>query len=350
MRFHMKRFLFCILLFSGVLDFYGQDGYFSQYYAAPVYNNPANTGYFKGLKVRTQYHDQWRQINSHTKNINLSLDFSGRELPGGGGVGLIISSQPEFYGIIKNSIGISAASRVQLSEGWIAQFGFSGFFVQQSTDLDADNYIWSKQLDNRHGLLYPSFPVSHNTRIYYRNYFDLNIGGVLGYESEFRAARIGLAIHHATHPNVAFFKGDDIRLPLRYTLNGDFAFISPRNIYGFSYHPSFMLELQGNIPSINFGINISKSIFYAGIFYHQASFEYSFKTIVPDMGVVIPLNDETQRLKIGYSYEIPLQVAGAIGGVHEISLRFEYDAFQLRKSWKFYPIGNPDLKKLRRFL
>jgi type IX secretion system PorP/SprF family membrane protein len=314
-----------------------------------MYNNPANAGYYKGLKARTHYHDQWRGVSNRIKTANISVEFSGRELPGGGGIGLIINSFPEFDGIMKSSVGIVASSRIRLSETWIAQFGVSGFFIQNNMDIDRDKFIWSKQLDNRHGLLYPDITVM-DVKNYTHRYFDLNVGGLLGYESEFRAARIGFSVHHVTHPNVAFLDDNTVRLPLRYSLEGDFAFLSAKNIYGVVYHPSFLFEIQGNIPSYNIGINFAKSIFYAGVFYHQSSMASSFKTITPDMGVVIPLNDKTQRLKIGYSYEIPLQVAGDIGGVHEITLRYEYDALQLIRSWKLFPIGNPDLKKRLRFL
>ena len=346
----MKRYLLSTIIIIFTLLGKGQDVYYSQFSTAPMYNNPANAGYYQGMKIRTQYHDQWRNVSSHLKNINVSLEFSARELPGSGGIGLIINSEPELYGIIKNSVGLVGATRIRLNRQWVAQFGFSGFFVQKSTDFDTDNYVGSKNIDPRHGLLYRNLPIG-SSRIYYANYVDLNVGGIIGYESEYTAARFGISVHHVTHPNVTMIKGgDDIRLPLRFSTQGDFSFLSRRNIYGFTYHPSYLIEMQGKIINYNFGMNVSRSIFYIGLFFHQATFEQSFSTIIPNMGIFIPLNDKDRRLKIGYSYEIPLQVVGDIGGIHEITLRFEFDTFQLRKSWKYYPMGNPDLKRRRKFI
>ena len=144
--------LICLSLFT--LDGFSQEAYYSQFFNSPTYYNPATVGLHSGLKVRLNYRDQWPQYNDDLKSYNFSMDLAERFMPGSGGLGLIFSTNKEGSGFIKrNMVGVLGSVRIRLNRFWVSQVGFSGTWVQKQ--IDSKDLIWSDQLDDRHGLLYP---------------------------------------------------------------------------------------------------------------------------------------------------------------------------------------------------
>lgn len=71
----MKRILFFIsLFFSGLCA--AQDPEFSQYYAAPLYLNPAFTGTTNDHRFISNYRDQWPAVAQGYRTYALSYDYN----------------------------------------------------------------------------------------------------------------------------------------------------------------------------------------------------------------------------------------------------------------------------------
>lgn len=332
----MKRFLSSIILAScfyllmpGTLQ--SQEAYYSQWYNAPTYYNPAMTGLNRGLNVRIDYRDQWPQYSDDLKTYNLSMDIAERFMPGAGGLGIIFNTNKEGKGFIaRTMIGALGSARVKINRYWVSQVGFMAAYVQKK--IDDTDFIWSDQLDDKHGLLYPqsSFSGFPENSI---SYPDLSLGGVLNYEKRYIIANFGLAMHHVTRPNESF-SDLEIRLDRKYVFHSDFVIQQISNPKkGFKFNPGLMYENMSGFHTFTLGSNISKSVLYTGIWYRNKQSQiYNYQALILLAGVNIQMVNQYSRMKLMYSYDVSLTQMKGTGGAHEITLRFEFDQIHLFKS------------------
>ncbi len=94
----MKKMYFIASLFISlsVMKISAQDIHFSQFYAAPIYLNPAKTGFYDGnYRLTAIYRNQWKSVTVPFQTVSGSLDFS---IPSGPdrnnmlGVGMMVFS------------------------------------------------------------------------------------------------------------------------------------------------------------------------------------------------------------------------------------------------------------------
>ena len=64
----MKRYILTLAGILGLMQSYAQDLHFSQFYAAPLYLNPAFAGTAGGPRFILNYRNQWPGINNAFKN------------------------------------------------------------------------------------------------------------------------------------------------------------------------------------------------------------------------------------------------------------------------------------------
>jgi type IX secretion system PorP/SprF family membrane protein len=308
-----------------------QEAYYSQYFNAPTYYNPAMAGLNQGLNIRIDYRDQWPQYSDDLKTYNFSMDLAERFMPGAGGLGIIFNTNKEGKGFIRrNMIGAMASARIKISRYWVSQVGFMAAYVQKQ--IDDNDFIWSDQLDDKHGLLYPqsSFSGFPENNI---SYPDLSLGGVLNYEKHYLVANIGFAIHHVTRPNESF-SNLDIRLDRKYVVTTDFVISQVSNPKkGFKFNPGILYEYMSGFHTFTLGSNLAKSVLYAGVWYRNKQSQiYNYQSLILLTGLNIPMVNRYSRMKIMYSYDISLTQMQGTGGAHEITLRFEFDQIHLFKS------------------
>lgn len=349
------KFIFLFLLFSVLsVSVRSQDFYFSQFYNTPTYYNPAYAGFDNGLKARVHFRDHWPIYDKDLKIYNLELDCAEREVPGFGGWGLIVNTSPEGDGVVsKTSIGGMLSSRIRINRYVVTQVGFSGVYVQKSTNFD-NNYIFSGQLDNKHGFIYPNLNIPGASGIQDIAYPDFNLGALIAYERKNILARAGVAVHHLLKPNEAFFTTEQT-LPRRYVAHGDLVitpFRNPRG--GWTFNPGALYEFHSYIHTIQVGLNVKRSVLYAGAWYRNRqsfdeTFPFKIQSIIGLVGIEIPLEDMYSRVKLHYSYDVGLGYMQGTGGSHEISLRFEFDRVRLIKRWSNYSHEVPLIHRPIRF-
>jgi len=322
-----------LVFLSFALYFTGrtQDPYYSQYYNTPTLYNPAMVGLIDGMKLRLMYRNQWPQYSDDLKSYNFSMDVAERYMPGAGGLGLIFNTNKEGDGFIqKNTVGALGSVRVRMARNMISQFGFMAAYVQKQ--ISSDDFIWSDQLDNRHGLLYPhsSFPGFSNQSIYYP---DASLGGIVNYENQFRSLTMGFAVHHIFKPNESFYNMDT-RVPRTYVVHADMVIFQQSNaLKGYKFNPGIIIENQAGFNTFTLGANVAKSVLYGGMWYRNKQSEiYDYQSVTLVAGINIPMVNEYSRMKLMYSYDIGLSQMKGTGGSHEITLRFEFDQIHFVKS------------------
>lgn len=308
-----------------------QEPDYTQYYNVPLYYNPALTGIDKGLKIRLDYRDQWPQYTDDLKSYYFSMDLAERFMPGAGGLGLIFNTNKEGNGFIKrNQIGGSLSARIRMGNYWVSQFGLMVSYIQKQ--IDNDDFIWSDQLDNLHGLLYPnsSFKGFPNQNI---SYVDLNLGYAIKYEKHYVSATFGIAVQHVTKPNESF-SGLEQKLGRKYVFNSDFVILQRSNPkQGFKFNPGLLYEYYAGYHTFMLGGNVAKSVMYGGLWYRSKQSQiYNYQAVAVLVGLNIPMVNKYSRVKFMYSYDISVNNMKGNGGAHEITLRFEFDQIHLFKS------------------
>jgi hypothetical protein len=99
----MKKIYGLVLGFTCMLSAYAQDPEFTQFYAAPVYTNPAMAGTaFCGRqsagRMSINYRNQWPSLPGTFRSFNASYDQHYDKI--GGGVGLMATYDRAGAGLL----------------------------------------------------------------------------------------------------------------------------------------------------------------------------------------------------------------------------------------------------------
>ncbi|MBK6345602.1 MAG: PorP/SprF family type IX secretion system membrane protein [Bacteroidales bacterium] len=322
-----------------------QDPLFSQFYNNPVYYNPGAVGLTPGLRARFTVRDQWPQLPADLRNYTFSMDIAERNIPGSGGLGLMVMSDNAGSGYMKTStVGISTAVRVPLQDNMVTQVGIMTSFVQKR--INWDNLVFTDQLNPVYGNIYEtSFQEPGSGNIFYP---DFSVGGVFRFTESsnmFSAIQgtFGLAVHHLFRPNESFI-GLTSPLPRKLAITGDLVFEmngdndklyfqrqdkgAARNT--FKFNPGFIYESQADFKTYAVGVNILKSSIYSGVWFRNRTSELAKSNdLIFMLGINAPFTSLT-RMKINYTYDFVLtEIRTATGCSHEISITIELDDFNM---------------------
>ncbi len=334
-----KVLLYPLSLILGILLFLpasGQDINYSQYFSTPLYYNPAFTGLNTGLRGRFTFRDQWPTLPVDIKSYYFSADIGDRNLPGAGGIGLMIQSDNPGYGLINNlQAALTIGVRIPMTSFMIAQVGVKAAVVQRLVNWD--ELVFSDQLDPKYGNIYQTgfIPPDADKRVFP----DFAAGGILQFLSPAGNinGNIGFACDHIFRPDQAFLSNASAPLPRKWVAHGDLVIssgYSSSSFYRSSDEPlklniGFLYQNQAKFNSLEVGLNMLKFNIYLGGWYKStltgntgtsivllAGYRYVF---APDMSI-----------KFIYSYDLQVSksLAGT-GGAHEISLVLEFDQLSL---------------------
>lgn len=339
----MKKVLrYLVLLIPGILlllpSVSAQDINYSQYFSTPLYYNPAFTGLNTGLRARFSFRDQWPKLPQDFKAYYFSADLGDRNLPGSGGIGLIMQSDNEGIGFIHNlSIGLTIGVRIPITEYMVAQMGVKAAVVQKRVNWD--DFVFSDMLSEKYGNIYQtSFtPPDINKRVFP----DFGVGGILQFMSPEGNVNgnMGFAVDHIFRPDESFLATAAAPLPRKWVAHGDLVFstgyVSSSAFYRSSDEPlriniGALYTNQAKLNAFQVGMNLLKFNFYLGGWYRATMNEGNTGSVVALLAGYRYMFGPDMSLKFMYSYDI--QVHGSLsgtGGAHEISLVLEFDQFSL---------------------
>ncbi len=338
----LKIYIFFICAIFLAHNAQAQDPLFSQFYNVPGYYNPAVVGLSPGLRARLAVRDQWSKLPGELRNYNFSLDFAERNIPGSGGIGLVVMNDNAGLGYMKTSmVGLSTAVRINLQENMVTQVGITTSFVQKS--INWDNLVFSDQLDPIYGNIYETSFLAPNTgNIFYP---DFTAGGVFRFTettSTFSSimGTFGLAVHHLFRPNESFLSLTS-PLPRKLVITGDFIFEIDGNSGGpyfkrnqnsnkFKFNPGFIYESQADFRTYALGVNVLKSAIYTGVWFRNRTTDLvRSNDLILLLGINATISENT-RMKINYSYDFVLsEIRPGTGASHEVTLTFELDSFKI---------------------
>jgi type IX secretion system PorP/SprF family membrane protein len=330
---HINCFLFLFISLLAEKSF-GQDMNYTQYFATPIYYNPAFTGLTPGLRARFLYRDQWPQLPVDFKSYYFSADLGDRNLPGAGGLGLMVTNDNPGIGMINNlTVGLTISVRIPITSYLSSQLGVRAGIIQRR--INWNDLVFTGQLDERYGVYYQTSFTSPDANK--KTAPDFAVGGILQYSNPDGnvTGNAGISVDHLFKPDVSFFVNQESHIPSKLVIHGDVIIATGAGgTSGTSNSSSDPLKInvgaiylnQNNLNALQFGLNLVKYNLYLGAWYKStltgplpnnalavvAGYRYNFA--------------ENMSIKFMYSYDI--QISGALqgtGGAHEISLILEFD-------------------------
>ncbi len=307
-----------------------QDPQMTQFYAAPIYTNPAMAGTGScngGGRMNINYRNQWPSLPGHFVTSMASYDqhFDGI----GGGIGIIAMNDVSGEGkLTSNTLAGIYSYQLQVNRKFTMRFGLEAQVVSRS--LDWRKLRFPDQIDPTKGFVLPTNEPIDRRVITYPNFST----GVLGYTERFY---IGLAVHNLIEPIQSFLGTQDSKLPRRYTLHSGLV-IPIDNAYEptMTFSPNMLLMVQNKFTQLNLGFYFNKGPLVTGLWYRQ-----TFGTYANSDALMVLVGFRKERFKFGYSYDLTVSSARqAAPGSHEISASIEWCAS--KRSIRYRKLTCPD--------
>jgi type IX secretion system PorP/SprF family membrane protein len=327
-------FIICVLMGLGCGSYEAQDIHFSQFYMAPLNQNPALAGANNDLEAIVNYKDQWQSVTAPytTSAASFDMRLNRKKIKKGffaAGLNFFSDKAGDSrMGITQ--LNLTLAYHVRLNARNTIGGGLQGSYAQRSV-----NYApiqWGNQYNgtNYDASLY-SGESTGNTAF---SYPDLGAGVVWCYSNTGDQAKVtdnqvvkfnlGASVFHPQQPDYSFY-GDGERLYARYVVHGNGMFgIANTHL---SVVPGFMFYSQGSAQEIYAGslfrYKLNQEDKYTGF---QPGAAFSLGAYYrSDDALVAAMLIEYSNYTIGFSYDIntsPLKTVSSAQGGFEISLRF----------------------------
>jgi len=312
--------LFVIIGFGGSVK--AQDPEFTQFYANPLYLNPAFAGSDNCPRLTLDYRNQWPALASAYVTYSAAYDQYVSWLEGGAGINLVNDVQGDgaintFYA------NIMYAYTFQINKVFNLKAGFQASYIYKSMNWD---FIFPDMIHPLYGAIYPTqeqYVQTDNSK----GYADFSVG-MLGYTGYHY---FGFAVNHITQPLESYRGNSDAVLPRKYTVH--YGTKIPLTSSGFKrgelyISPNVVYQRQRDFEQFNYGLYFSRRSIVGGFWLRQ-NFKFQYDSFIMMLGFI------QNKLKIAYSYDLTVsRLRNATLGAHEISVGYTFNCHAKPKSLK----------------
>lgn len=293
-----------------------QDPEFSQFYANPLYLNPAFAGSTDCGRLGLNYRNQYPALSQAYVTYNVSYDQS---MPGiNSGYGILAMSDAQGDGaLVRNSVAAFYSYKLQVSAPVLISFGIKAGYYQEH--LNWNKLIFSDQISPTTGNIRPTSaetpPASNNISV-----IDFSAGAIMSYIDHFF---FGVAVDHINQPNLSFYNNSDSKWPMKISAHGGVLINASDGSLGSAgtddimIQPNVLYMQQDQFHQLNLGMYVNKYPFVLG-----GWFRHNFEN--PD-AVVALVGLTFNNVRIGYSYDFTVsKIGGQAGGAHEMSFAWDF--------------------------
>ena len=319
----LKRFFvaFLLVLFVGTWsanEAVAQDPQFTQFYAHPIYLNPAFAGSKRCPSVSMNYRNQWPAISGTFVTYSASFDMDVNALHGGLAGHFMADRAGE--GTLNSFEGsLIYAYRMNISRKFSLRIGAQATIMQRS--IDWNKLTFGDQIDPRYGFVYPTNEVQPEISKIFADFS----AGIIGYTENFF---IGFAAHHLTQPDEGF--AGVSKLPIKWTGHaGVNIYFGKRREQAKKWNlsPNILYQHQQDFQQLNYGFYLSKGFIVGGLWFRQ-----SFNN--PDAFIAM-LGFQQGAFKFGYSYDVTVStLTNNTAGSHEFSLGLQFGCRKPKKKFR----------------
>jgi type IX secretion system PorP/SprF family membrane protein len=320
----MKKILFFILIsLQAVL---AQDPQFTQFFAAPVYHNPAFTGSANAPRIMLNYRNQWPSLNANYITSVVTIDHFVEKA--NSGIGLTFLEDSQGYKLKTTEVSGVYAYQLQLNENNFVRAGLQASYTQKG--IDPSGLIFGDQL-GPNGFLGTSTADPFGS-VNLRNVSLFDVGsGLLYYNPK---SFFGISVAHITQPKIDFIPSSqpnsiyrkftasagtriDLQKGRTQSLSMD---------REFSLSPAVLYKKQGSFSQLDMGAYLTYTPLTVGLWYRGIPLK-GVVTKFPNQDAIAALvGFRFDNFSIGYSYDLTISGLGSSsGGSHEFSISYQLD-------------------------
>lgn len=316
--------IFC-LLFSIKLS-KAQDVQFSQFYAAPLYLNPAFTGSTERGRAGLNFRRQWPALNHSFTTVSVFSDYHLNNL--NSGIGVILNQHTEdFLGFQSTEVGLLYAYKLKLTDDLVLRAGVQGSLFNKN--INFEDLVFGNQIDIVNGqVVGPSgevFNVDANS-----SFLSLS-SGLLMYTNNFW---FGASVHHINQPNQSFIDGSSV-LKRKYSFHMGYKFslASGGRLRSLSYQfqerslgVAVNYKRQGGFEQFDLGFQLYLQPLVFGLWYRGMPWRQLENDLINADAIIALVGVELNKnISIAYGYDFTIsKLANASGGAHEISFTYRF--------------------------
>jgi type IX secretion system PorP/SprF family membrane protein len=303
---------------------FAQDPQYSQYYAAPLYLNPAFAGSELTGRVGFNYRNQWPSIDAQFTTYSAFYDTYLEDY--NSGIGIMLMQDTEGAAKLQSTtISAIYSYELKLSDNLYFRPGFQASYIRRQIGF-YENLIFANNINSFDPfgdlINYPSTIEGLGDPV---NMLSLSFGGLIFTENFW----FGASAHHVNQPNQSFINGDSplpmkisfhagYRIPLgEGSMRQDFTHMRKQRYLT----PTINYKSQGPFEQLDIGAYfyiepIVFGLWYRGLPYKPVENQSNRDAIVMMFGVNL-----LSGLNVGYSFDYTVSQLGIqSGGAHEISL------------------------------
>lgn len=307
----MSRRLIILFVFIFPKILFGQDPGFSQFFANPLYLNPAFSGTTELSRTVINYRNQWPQKGATYTTYSLSYDQISKKM--NTGFGIQIYHDKELNNIINtSSAAFSYSYHLKFDHQSFMSLGLQAGMVLKQ--FDTSSLIFPSEINQLSGAVSGTSSTAYSDEM--KIYPDFAVG-VVGQHNEIFW---GASVHHLNKPDESIIEGDQKgKLPMKITIHGGAR--SRKLHHGllsreFTLSPNIIYQQQGSFKQLNIGVYMIEKSFQFGGWYRNNI------NIRPD-AIIVLVGFAREKFQFGYSFDFTLsKLSNYSQGSHEISLTF----------------------------
>lgn len=310
---------------------FGQDPQLSQFYAAPMYLNPALTGNTNQDRLALNYRLQWPAIGPGYKTYAVAYDHRSAGLNSGFG-GMVMHDRAGTQGLSFTQMAFNYSYEARLNRRHAIRGGIRAAYTLRTVDwgnmLFADQVIRENALTSVEPLLVQSI-----------SYFDFS-AGVLYYSEQLWG---GISVNHLNQPQQSLFLEGDARLPMRTSVHAGYRFPVDGQPFRSSKTKMTLAALykaQEKWDQLDLGGYVDHDGISMGLWYRGIPGLKAYEPGQPnDEAVVLLLGYETPyQLQLAYSYDVTIsKLTMKSGGAHELSVIYEWPKKGKNRKYRSIP-------------
>lgn len=328
------RIRFHILMASvtlPVLHIAAQDPQLSQFYAAPLYLNPALTGNTHQDRIGMNYRLQWPAIGPGYKTYAVTYDHRSAAMNSGIG-GMVMHDRAGSFGLNFTQAALSYSYEARLNRRQAVRGGMRVGYTMRS--YDPRNMLFADQVirDNAPTSIEPAMLSSVS-------YFDFS-AGLLYYSEQFWG---GFSINHLNEPQQSLYLNGDASLPMRTSVHLGYRFAVDGRAFRHSETTMTLAshyKAQQQWDQLDLGAYIDHLSVTFGLWYRGLPALKAYQPGYPnDEAVVAMFGYKTPyQLRVVYSYDVTVsKLTLKSGGAHEISLIYEWPRHNKNRRYRAVP-------------
>lgn len=293
-----------------VNDLKAQDVQFTQFYAKPLYLNPAFAGTVRCPRICMNYRNQWPNLSGTYVSYSASYDQHVDALSGG--IGFLVTQDDQARGTLKTTqASLVYSYLITPSREFSIRMALQAGFFQKTLDKTKLNF--GDMIDPKRGFVWNT-----NEQIPSQTKTNLDFSaGILGYSKKYF---FGAAVQHITQPEEGL-QGNS-KLPFKITGHAG-AVIPLEKGSESSISPNILFQQQQNFTQLNLGVYFTRGSFVGGLWYRNSD------------AFIVLLGIQTDHFKIGYSYDVTVsKLSSNTAGSHEVSLQMQLSCKKKRPKYR----------------